>query len=329
MSIAVSVIIPVYNADGFVEKAVLSALEQSETAEVILVEDGSPDKSWETCQELVNKYERVHLYRHPGGVNRGAGASRNLGMEKAASEYLAFLDADDFYLPGRFCVSSQILGADLACDGVYEAIGIHFDDEVGKQRWLASYMSSVKMTTLTETVLPEDLFRVLVKGWSGHIHLNGLVIRRSALEKSGYMDVSIAETLHEDTDFILRLAAVGRLMPGRLGEPVAMRRVHEENRVSAPRSPERIYRERMKMWKATYNWCRNHAGQDKRKQLFARILGDYEGEKPRKLGAIKLPYAVEHRLGLLLWLFDFPQAIYEDGYWRELMPSFIWDRRKV
>ena len=143
------------------------------------------------------------------------------------------------------------------------------------------------------------------------------------------MDVSIAETLHEDTDFILRLAAVGRLIPGRLDEPVAMRRVHEENRVSAPRSPGRIYRERMKMWKATYNWCRNYAGQDKRKLLFKRILGDYEREIPHQMGAIKLPYAIKHRLNLLLWLFEFPQAVWEDEYWRELMPSFTWDGSKV
>jgi glycosyltransferase involved in cell wall biosynthesis len=79
----VSVITPVYNAASFVTQAVESALQQPETAEVLIIEDGSPDNSLEVCQELAKKYEKVKLLRHPNGENRGAGASRNLGMRNA------------------------------------------------------------------------------------------------------------------------------------------------------------------------------------------------------------------------------------------------------
>ena len=325
MNNSVSVVIPVYNAAAFVTEAVESALAQPETTEIILIEDASPDHSLEVCQDLAEKYPNVRLYQHPGGTNLGAGASRNLGIEKSSAPLIAFLDADDFYLPGRFTKTREILEADPTCDGVYEAIGIHFENETVKQRWLSSNMSGVQMTTVTEKVSPEDLFRILVKGWSGHIHLNGLVIRRAVLDKTGMMDVTIADTLHEDTDFILRLAAVGRLMPGRLDEPVAKRRVHAENRISISRSPERVYRERMKMWKATYAWCRKHAEKEKRKLLFKRIMSDYEAEMQRKKSKPKFPTTFRHRWQLFVWLLEFPGAILEAAYWQELVPAFLWN----
>jgi hypothetical protein len=145
------------------------------------------------------------------------------------------------------------------------------------------------------------------------------------LEKSGYMDVSIADTLHEDTDFVFRLAAVCRLKPGSLQEPVAMRRVHDENRVSAPRSPERIHREKMKMWRATYAWCRTHADQEKRRLLFKRILGDCCKEKGRLSVLRAFPPALYHRWLLFSCLFEFPWAAQEKIYWREMIPAFVWN----
>jgi glycosyltransferase involved in cell wall biosynthesis len=63
------------------------------------VEDKSPDNALEVCLKLAEKYQRVKLYQHPDQQNHGAGASRNLGIEKATGEFIAFLDADDYYLP--------------------------------------------------------------------------------------------------------------------------------------------------------------------------------------------------------------------------------------
>ena len=123
----VSVIIPVYRVEHHVEKAVRSALDQPETLEVVLVEDGSPDGSLSACRKLVEEFgPRVRLFRHPGGANLGAGASRNLGVKSARGGYVAFLDADDHFLPGRFAASVPILERDGSVGGVYEADGVVF-----------------------------------------------------------------------------------------------------------------------------------------------------------------------------------------------------------
>src|SRR5689334_20372935 len=118
MKFDVSVVIPVYNAAGFIRTAVESALMQSEVKEVILVEDASPDGSLAECEKLVAEYSLLRLYRHPEGANKGAGASRNLGMEKASHEYISFLDADDYFLPDRFKETFSVFQKNPDADGV-------------------------------------------------------------------------------------------------------------------------------------------------------------------------------------------------------------------
>ena len=319
---SVSVVVPVYNAARFVTEAVESALAQPETAEVILVEDASPDNSLAVCRTLTEQYDQVRLYQHPGGVNRGAGPSRNLGMEKSTRGFIAFLDADDYYLPGRFSTAGSVFNTNPDCDAVYDAVGIHFEDERARQRWLASNMAVVQMTTMTRHVPPEDLFGVLTKGGSGHIHLDGLVIRRSILQRSGFMNEEIADTLHEDTDFILKLAAVGRMLPAGIDKPVSMRRVHAENRVSAPRSAASVYRDQMRLRVATYRWCRKAGLREHQRLSFKRMLTTCEREKPLSRAVLRRAgRSAQAALRLLSWPVDCADVLREGQYWHELGSS--------
>jgi len=230
--ITFSVIIPVYNAAAYVTQAVESALAQPETGEVLLIEDGSPDDSLVVCQALAEKYPQVRLLRHPNGENKGAGASRNLGMRKAGCDWMAFLDADDYYLPGRFTKASEIFMADPDCAGVYEAIGRQVEDVDGLHRWETAGKSDQALHTMSKKVAPEDLADALISNQYGSFHLDGFAIRRSLLAECGLMNPRLR--LHQDTDFIIRCALSSKLLPGRLDAPVAMWRVHAANRISAP-----------------------------------------------------------------------------------------------
>ena len=185
----VSVVIPVYNAARYVTQAVESALQQPETAEVLLVEDGSPDNALQVCLGLAEKLDKVKLLRHPNGENRGAGASRNLGMQNAHFDTIAFLDADDFYLPGRFSVAQEIFDNDPACEGVYEAVGMHVENLNGMERWTSGGKPVSELHTMKKSVNPEELPSALLNsGVFGSFHLDGLIIKNNVLEKSGYMD---------------------------------------------------------------------------------------------------------------------------------------------
>lgn len=306
-----SVVVPVYNAAAFLHQAVDSALAQPEVREVILVEDCSPDDSLAVCRELEKVHDQVKLLQHPGGVNRGAGPSRNLGITNSICPYIAFLDADDFYLSGRFDASYAVFERHSDCDGVYDAVGMTYEDQASRERWHEHSIAGEGVTTLPDGIDPEDLFPVLIIGGRGHIHLNGLVLRRQILSKSGLMDETIADTLHEDTDWVLRLAAVGKLYPGSVTEATSMRRVHQQNRVSAPRPEKSIHRDRIRLRIATYRWLRGHGSTQQRRLGFKRLLlewncgiGNYGN-----FGMLK---------ALLRFPFRLPFALIEGHYWYEL-----------
>ena len=90
----VSIIIPVYNAEEYLEKCVMSALRQTVSdIEVILVNDGSTDKSPEICHELSEKDNRIKIINK---LNEGVSEARNVGIDLASGSYIMFLDADDW-----------------------------------------------------------------------------------------------------------------------------------------------------------------------------------------------------------------------------------------
>lgn len=94
----VSVIMPVYNSDKYLEKSIRTVLEQSlEEFELILIDDGSSDRSGQICDQFAEKDKRVKVVHQK---NRGLSAARNVGLRMAEGEYLAFADNDDECLPG-------------------------------------------------------------------------------------------------------------------------------------------------------------------------------------------------------------------------------------
>lgn len=93
----VSVIIPVYKVEKYIATTVQSVLEQTyEDFELLIVDDGSPDRSVEICQQFTNpKIKIIHQ------DNRGLSGARNTGIRHAQGEYIALLDGDDLWLPEK------------------------------------------------------------------------------------------------------------------------------------------------------------------------------------------------------------------------------------
>ena len=95
--IKVSVIMPIYNAYDYLRPAIDSVLDQSlKELELICVDDGSTDSSFELIKEYQRMDPRVRIVTE---TNAGPALARNNGMKRARGEYLAFLDADDFFEP--------------------------------------------------------------------------------------------------------------------------------------------------------------------------------------------------------------------------------------
>jgi glycosyltransferase involved in cell wall biosynthesis len=119
----VSIIMIFLNAEKFIQEAIESVFAQTYNSwELLLVDDGSTDEStdialWHAKQNP----ERVRYFEHDGHQNRGMSASRNLGITRAVGEYIAFLDADDVWLPHKLEQQVAILSSQPEAAMVYGA----------------------------------------------------------------------------------------------------------------------------------------------------------------------------------------------------------------
>lgn len=311
----VSVIIPVYNAGLYVREAVESALAQPETAEILIVEDNSTDDSLEVCRQLEVEHTKVHLLRHPNGANRGAGMSRNLGIIASKSDCVAFLDADDVYLSNRFSAAISILAKQPEVDGVYEAVGVLVGDDADLDQWEESDLGIPTLTTIKSRLKPEELFDALVSDKQlGHIHLNGLLVRKSLFAKTGLFS---GMRFHQDTEMLIRMAGVGRLVSGVIDRPIAKRRIHSGNRIVGMRSQDQVYTDRFYLGKTVYWWCRQHLSSSSR-SLAADYWTRYGMFTPRGDALSRLPRPLQVTIRFCTLPFYAPELLFEPAYYLRL-----------
>ena len=129
----VSVVIPLYNTEKYVAECIGSALDQTlRDLEVLVIDDGSRDRSVEIVEEIARRDSRVRLLRHPGGVNLGVSRTRRLGIVEASGEYIAFLDADDAFEPSKLERQVSLMKAHpgcLLCHTGVNVMAISFEDK--------------------------------------------------------------------------------------------------------------------------------------------------------------------------------------------------------
>lgn len=113
-----SIIVPVYNVEKYLERCISSILRQKFTKfEVLLINDGSTDKSGTICDELANLDDRIRVVHK---INQGVSSARNVGLSEANGEYIGFIDSDDWVDPNFYddIFSKMIeVNADIGCSG--------------------------------------------------------------------------------------------------------------------------------------------------------------------------------------------------------------------
>jgi len=164
-----SVVIPLYNKQNYVEATIDSVLRQTfSDFEIVLIDDGSTDNS---C-EVVNAIEdpRIRLFRKEKG---GTSSARNLGIEKSRGQYIAFLDADDFWLERHLQIAHEFFSSHK--DVMWYSSGWAHVDKMRRSISVMSYTGE----KLKENVI-EDYFSVYYrKGftWMGAICINKEVFK--------------------------------------------------------------------------------------------------------------------------------------------------------
>jgi len=206
----ISVVIPAYNAEKTIERAVLSVLKQPEVNEVIIVEDGCNDQTLTICKKLEAKYPIVKVLQHDQNQNLGPSATRNKGILAAQNQWIAFLDADDYYLDNRFAQTTKVISSVDLVDGVYEAIGM--EEKEG----------AVKLTTLNKnTITGNELFYEITPiGNSGRFCADGFTVKKKVLQEAGLFEEDMR--IGEDVLLWLKCAVIANLLPGNIENAVTM-----------------------------------------------------------------------------------------------------------
>ncbi|MFC1895577.1 hypothetical protein ACFL0Q_02795, partial [Thermodesulfobacteriota bacterium] len=106
----------------------------------------------------------------------------------------------------------------------------------------------------------------------GYCHINGWVVKRSVFDRTGPFEEGRSFYIGEDTVMFVKFAAVGRMMAGRLDTPVAMRRVHGPSLMSAPRSSQEVYANRILMWTTLWEWAKDRISFQRQQIILKRLI---------------------------------------------------------
>ena len=118
----ISVIVPIYNVEEFLDECIQSIVDQTyQNLQIILVDDGSPDRCGEMCEDWARKDKRIEVIHKKNG---GLSDARNAGLAEATGEFIAFVDSDDWIESQMYEVMLQTLineNADIVACGIIDS----------------------------------------------------------------------------------------------------------------------------------------------------------------------------------------------------------------
>jgi len=219
MSILVSIIMPAYNAERFIAASIRSVLRQTYTDwELIVVDDGSTDKTAEVVDAFVSADARIKYFYQPNGRQ---GKARNTAFRHSTAGLIAFLDSDDLWLPEKLELQVAAL-KEQSADVVYTDGFIFSGDDVGDE--------STTFPIVFGRTDGADMFDCLLV--RNRIAVLSVMLRREALDRAGPFEERSSFHCAEDYDLWLRLAKQGAMFYG-MGEQLVRYRRHAAAMTSA------------------------------------------------------------------------------------------------
>ena len=216
----VSIIIPTYNSSKYIEDALNSVITQDYVnKEIIIVDDGSSD---DTIAKLTPYLDEIKIIKQK---NMGSGAARNNGLENSNGKYIAFLDSDDLWLPGKLSAQIEYLEEHPDVKLVYGSWDSFKNDPVQE-------IKSLSNTAITSTEIDREssgwIYDKLIEDcivWTSTV-----VMHRELLTTVGYFDVNLRRG--QDYDYWLRVSRVTQIH--KLLNLVSLYRIHNESITRRP-----------------------------------------------------------------------------------------------
>jgi len=193
MTELISIITPVYNVEKFITETIESVLNQTYSNwELILVDDGSTDRSSEICKLYALKDIRItYIYKN----NSGQAAARNLGIKNATGNYITFLDSDDLYSKDKLAqhfIDVIENPADFYYGAGYMIFENRTENKIETYDWFSGRYSGM------------EFFKILYHSCA--VNINSVLVKKELFNSTGYFDESTELRGTEDWDLWLRIA---------------------------------------------------------------------------------------------------------------------------
>lgn len=226
----VSVIIPIYNVEAYLEECVRSVRNQTYTnLEIILVDDGSPDRCGELCDAYAAEDERIRvIHRQNGGLS----AARNSALAIATSEFVTFVDSDDWIAPDFLRQAVEILAADDQIDVVQAPYVCYYDETGTLEPGIEHLPQGVSDRA--------DVLRRYTGLGQITNHVWGKVYRRSCIQGLSFPEGRLMEDVPYTMECFLRVRRVAWL-----AEPMYVYRRQRPGSIMAGSTDEANYRSLM------------------------------------------------------------------------------------
>ena len=197
MKIKVSVIIPVYNKQDYIKRTINSVLNQTyKNFEIIVVDDGSTDNSLKAIKQIKDKRIKVFAQK-----NLGVSNARNKGIKQAKGNYIAFLDADDEFLPKYLETIAKL---------IIKYPGNSFFGTAFKKIFNNNKKDICTFSTKKDFII-KDFISALADNEKFFVHISSVVIKKEVFNEIGYfyshsLKFLLGATIVEDFDLFIRIA---------------------------------------------------------------------------------------------------------------------------
>ncbi len=209
-----SIILPVFNGGKFIAETIQSVLQQSFAAwELIVIDDGSTDDTATIVNDFCRHDDRMKILEQP---NKKQPAARNAGIKIAKGQWIAFIDADDLWLPSKLELQHQLIKENGDLDVIFSDGYTKYEDKVitfyYHHKILAGFFRG------------KDLYKKMI--FDNYIPILSVVFKSSWVSKAGMQDETVPGV--EDHDYWLRLCRLGANFYG-MEDRLFVYRIHSNN----------------------------------------------------------------------------------------------------
>jgi glycosyltransferase involved in cell wall biosynthesis len=203
-----SAIIIFYNAEQFLREAIDSVLSQTEESwELLLVDDGSKDGGEEIAREYTDRIpEKIRYLQHPDRGNHGMSATRNLGVRNSSGKWIAFLDADDIWLPLKLAEQKTLLLSHKEAGLLYGSY-LYWSSWSGELSEASDFQPGISVPPNTVVYPPDLLLLNYPLGKGPAPSMSDLVVRRVVVDQVDGFEESFSGRyqMYEDQAFLAKV----------------------------------------------------------------------------------------------------------------------------